>query len=155
MGPFIFRHKEGKTEMCFCLKTVADGLIEEIGLRVDGTEPSVTRVTRERCCEDGANSFPPIWLETVWLLLRTTCQVRGRTDDSTSRWKKNARQSVLSLISERSSMFWNLTCTLHTAWISPCELDTPSCTDQSDCWPMSLLQCQGCAYVPSFISVKI
>ena len=60
MGRFIFSHQEGKTEMCFCFKTVADGLIEEIGLRVDGTEPSVTRVTRERCCEDGANSFPPI-----------------------------------------------------------------------------------------------
>ena len=55
MGRFIFSHKEGKTEMCFGFKTVADGLIEEIGLRVDGTEPSVTRVTRERCCEDGAN----------------------------------------------------------------------------------------------------
>ncbi len=42
----------------FCFKTVADGLIEEIGLRVDGTEPSVQ--TCERYCEDGVNSFLPM-----------------------------------------------------------------------------------------------
>ena len=152
MGRFIFSHKEGKTEMCFRF-TVADGLIEEIGLRVDGTEPSVTHCETWkvlwRCCEF-------ISANAVWLLLRITCQVRGRTDDSTSRWKKNARQSVLSWVFLSEAACFEISPVhfvppgfLHVSWI------TLSCTDQSDCFPMSLLQCKGCAYVPSFISVKI